>query len=39
MAEILPLGRKPPINQYTENYATLIYYGKNCGTMEKSMVL
>ena len=24
---------------YTENYGTLIYYGKNYGTMEKTMVL
>ena len=24
---------------YTENYGTLIYYGKNFGTMEKTMVL
>ena len=24
---------------YTENYGTLIYFGKNYGTMEKIMVL
>ena len=30
-------GKKPWY--YTENYGTLIYYGKNNGTMEKTMVL